>query len=125
MRIKKILSLFFIVIFVFNSLDLAFTDTASNVITSKNDLIQLAKNCTNDKYSKGREFILLNDIDMQDTEFTPIALFCGTFNGNGHTVKNIVLKTEGEDTGFITRIDKDAIVKDLNIEGTFETKSIQ
>ncbi len=125
MRIKKILSLFFIVIFVFNSLDLAFTDTASNVITSKNDLIQLAKNCTNDKYSKGREFILLNDIDMQDTEFTPIALFCGTFNGNGHTVKNIVLKTEGEDTGFITRIDKDAIVKDLNIEGTFETKSVE
>ena len=38
---------------------------------------------------KTEKFVLMNDIDMQGADWTPIIGFAGSFDGNGHTISNV------------------------------------
>ena len=51
--------------------------TEEKVVYIKNsdDLIQLSKDCSYDRWSQGKTVILDNDIDLQDKEFSPIPIF--------------------------------------------------
>ena len=40
-------------------------------------------------------WVLMNDIDMSGVEWTPICNFHGTFDGNGHTISNLTVNTDG------------------------------
>ena len=55
-------------------------------ISTPGDFAALAKNCVYDSYSRGMQVTLLNDIDMSGTEFEPMKIFCGTFEGGGHRI---------------------------------------
>ena len=62
-------------------------------ISTEQELIQLAK-MVNDGYITGGEFVLAKDIDLcKINDWTPIGTyanpFLGTFNGNGHIIKNL------------------------------------
>lgn len=74
-----------------------------------------------------RKFILMSDIDASDTEFwndgagfLPIGSedspFSGTFNGNGHTIKNLYLNHDLRDTGLFGYV-RDAAIENLIISG--------
>lgn len=91
-------------------------------ISSKEELVELAKKCSFDAYSKNLIVVLKNDIDMQDVTFTGIPSFSGRFHGNGHTIKNLLMETSGASYGFFRYIEKDASVHRLNIEGSMFTQ---
>ena len=59
------------------------TDENTVVITSVDDLVQMSKNCVSESYSKGKTFVLTQDISLDGSDFQPIAVFAGNFQGNG------------------------------------------
>ena len=67
-----------------------------------------------DKY-----FEIVNDIDLDNRNWLPIAKFSGKLNGNGHTIYNLRVEREDEDCqyrGLIGSLDEGNIA-DLTIQG--------
>lgn len=75
---------------------------------------------------KGYQFKLMDHIDLQGMDWTPVDTFKGTFDGNGKTISNFtVTKLSGNNLGFFGTVDhngKDAegnnlqsVVKNLNL----------
>ena len=69
--------------------------------------------------------ILFNNIELNkpsgeaSSNWTPIASYSGTFDGNGHTISNLnIYDTTGNYIGFFGRLS--GIVKNLSIEGEIE-----
>ena len=81
------------------------------------DLITLAANCQDDSWSTGKRIILNNDIDMLGKEPVIISVFNGTFEGNNHTISNISYIGSGYVTGLFRYVEKDGMIKELNIKG--------
>lgn len=77
-----------------------------NRITSVQDFIEFAQNVSNGVDFKGQTIILGNDIDFIATPFEPIGKngdggnFRGTFDGKGHTIKNLKINTYVDDVGL-------------------------
>ena len=75
---------------------------------------------------KGKTVVLNADIDLANEEWTPIGYlgktFKGTFDGNGHTIKNLYINkglnnaAENNGVGFFGRCDDTAVIKNLIIE---------
>lgn len=68
-----------------------------------------------------KTYYLNCDIDMDGHTITPIGTeeepFTGTFNGNGHIIKNFVLETEGDYVGFFGYVKgKEACISNFGIE---------
>lgn len=82
------------------------------------DLKELAKNCVVDQWSAGKTVILVNDLNLTDTEFTPIPLFQGTFDGKGHTIRGLSVKESGSIQGLFRYILKGGLVRQLNVTGS-------
>ena len=47
------------------------TDENAVVITSVDDLVQMSKNCVSESYSKGKTFVLTQDISLDGSDFQP------------------------------------------------------
>jgi len=60
--------------------------------------------------SSSGKYILMNDIDLAGTNWTPISNFEGEFNGNGYVIKNLT-----SSTGFFENA-TNATIKNLGIE---------
>lgn len=90
-------------------------------VSDKDDLIELAKNCTLDTWSQGKTVNLACDIDMGNNEFY-IPTFGGTFKGNGHTISGINISKSGSALGFFRYIQAGGTVSDLKIRGTYVPK---
>lgn len=86
-------------------------------ISSKEDFLRFAKNCTLDSWSAGKTVKLTCDIDLKHTGFSSIPIFSGTFEGNGHTISGLKMQQDGSTLGLFRYVEKDGIVKDLNVEG--------
>ncbi len=70
------------------------------------------------RFDLAGDFTLMNDIDMADFgAFTPIGSdsdgnrFTGSFNGNGHVIKNLTIESAGDDLGFFGVADGATITK--------------
>ena len=97
-------------------------------ITSAAKLKQLADKVNNDGANfAGQTITLLADIDLNNVEWTSIGTedkpFTGTFDGNGHTIKNLtVVETEAKEgkafIGFFGYA-KNATIKDLTFENVY------
>ena len=69
-------------------------------------------------------YLLLNDLDLGGIEWTPVANFSGTFEGNGKTISNFTIKTSVADTrnatlynqGFFADTTTDAVISDLHLQ---------
>lgn len=64
-------------------------------VSTTAQMINLSKNCTSDAYSKGLTVVLKADIQLANSKYKPIPVFCGTFDGNGHTIKGLTIKGKG------------------------------
>ena len=65
-----------------------------------------------------KNYILLQDIDLQGVDWTPIANFSGTFDGNGKTISNAAIRTpaaEGCGLGFFADIVTGGSVCELHL----------
>lgn len=92
-------------------------DTAVMTITSADEFIGFLKGCTSDEYSRGRTFVINNDIDMSGKEFTGGGIFCGVLMGNGHTIKNVSMDFREANGGLFSNVGGEGQVRDLNISG--------
>lgn len=63
-------------------------------IGSAEELVKFAEKCASDSYSSGLTAVLTDNIDLDGTAVY-IPIFLGTFDGNGHTIRNLEL-TSGE-----------------------------
>lgn len=71
-------------------------------------------------------YILMNDIDLSSTNFSPIGglsgYFTGTFDGNGHTItiSNVRINSEFYYRGLFSQIGSTGIVQNLIVKGNLE-----
>lgn len=69
-------------------------------------------------------FILMSDIDLDGADWTPVANFSGTFDGNGKTISNFTINTSVVDThspsiynqGFFADTTYDAVIQNLHLQ---------
>lgn len=75
------------------------------------------------------DYILMNDIDLAGADWTPIAGFSGSLDGNGYTISNINISksaagcdtTDPVNMGFFGDITSDAVVENLHLRNVTVT----
>lgn len=99
----------------------AVAESEQEVITidSAAAFVAFCKNCTQEMYSRGKRVILVADISLAAEEFVPAAVFAGTFEGNGHVIKDVSFKQAGSNLGLFRYLEDGAVVQNLVVEGTF------
>ena len=96
----------------------AFADDGAIHISSEDDLILLARNCTLDTWSQDKTVELDADVSLDGVNFAPIPSFGGTFNGNGHTISGLTISGKYSMAGLFAELQESAVVKNLNVPGT-------
>lgn len=96
------------------------TTTEQLVISTADDFMEFAENCRLDSYSKNLSVTLEDDIDLSKKSFTCIPVFCGVFDGNGHTVSGLSITAEGSVQGLFRYLTADAIVRNLSVAGNIQ-----
>lgn len=91
---------------------------AEITISSAEDLLDLAKRCSLDTWSRGKTVRLTADLDLEGREFTPIPTFGGTFLGQGHSITNLHITAAGSNMGLFRYLQEGAVVQDLNVTGS-------
>lgn len=87
-------------------------------ISTTDEFEEFAKKCSLDTWSKGKTFMLENDIDLTGSSFTSIPTFAGTFDGNGHNIVGFELSESGSQQGLFRYIQNGAVVKNLMVIGS-------
>lgn len=87
-------------------------------ISSVEDLESFVKNCALDSWSQGKTVTLTADLDLTDSDFTPIPTFGGTFDGGGHTISGLSLTADGSCQGLFRYVQEGAVVRNLKVEGS-------
>lgn len=85
-------------------------------IASEADFAEFVKSCVLDSNTIGKKYSLECDIELS-SDFKPIPVFCGTLEGNSHTVSGLNITESGSDTGLFRYIEKEGTVKNLNVRG--------
>lgn len=86
-------------------------------IQNRKDFLEFTERCRLDSFSFDLVVSLEKDIDLADVEFAGVPIFCGTFRGNGHTIRGLDLKGEGSYQGLFRYLAKTARVENLHIAG--------
>lgn len=120
---RRIISVFLAAITAFTSFSGCFLSVFANngtiTIATKEDFFEFAKNCTLDTWSQDKTVSLVSDIDFSDSSFIPVPTFCGTFNGNGHTLSGISYGKKGSYIGIFRYIEKNGKVSNLTVKARF------
>ena len=77
-------------------------------LNSAQDLFALEKYCSLDTYSRGKTFLLEQDIDLGDTAVT-IPSFGGIFDGRGHTVSGLMITGGVSDCGLFAYVQETGV----------------
>lgn len=85
-------------------------------ITDEAGFAEFAKACRIDSYSEGLYVTLGSDIELLG-EYTPISIFGGTFDGNGHTISGVNITSDGSYSGLFRYISRGGLVKNLTVKG--------
>ncbi len=87
------------------------------IIRTAEDLVEFGKACTSERYSEGKLVSLEADLDLTGTEFYPIPVFCGTFEGNNHTISGMTILQPGSGLGLFRYLEEGAVVQNLKVAG--------
>lgn len=114
----------------FNGVDISSESEASDLsledaihITSLKEFQDMAESCVIDSWSKGKIFVLDNDLDFSTATFTPVPSFGGIFIGNGHTIKGITNDAGSDNTGLFRYLQESGEIYDLRVNGSATAKS--
>ena len=61
---------------------------------------------------------LAADLDLKGENFVPFPIFCGVFDGQGHTISGLCVAESGSSMGLFRILQEDAVVRDLTVAGT-------
>ena len=84
-------------------------------ISTAEDLAALSENCGADSYSRGKVFVLENDLDLSGISFAPIPVFAGTLEGNGHRITGLSIRQSGSNLGLFRFVEEGAVVRNLTV----------
>lgn len=85
------------------------------IISTADDLRRLSRDCVLDEYSQGLTVVLAADIVLDEEGVPPIPVFCGIFEGGGHTISGFRFTGKGSDQGFFRYLKPGAAVRDLSL----------
>ena len=119
-RNKKFAAFFMAVSIAVNLFPVAVIAEETVVIATVNDFKSFTEKCVYDEYSKNKTFVLQNDIDLKNSEIEPAEVFCGYFEGGGHMIKNINIKTDGSAKGLFGTLSREGQIHDLKVTGKVE-----
>ena len=95
-------------------------------ISTKEELVALADYVNSGKNTSGMIFVLSADIDLSSiSNWTPIGdystrssySFKGSFDGNGHVIKNVTIDNEAKGyQGLFGHTGQDAVIKNVGVE---------
>ena len=120
-QIKKYTAYFLVMIMCLTLIMPLFTLKAQDhtiYISTAKELMDLSKKCTLDSWSKDKKVVLTADIDLSHTDFTPIPIFSGVFDGAGYTVRGLSIRGNGSQQGLFRYVQEGAIIQNLNVEGS-------
>lgn len=86
------------------------------VITDEQEFLTFAERCRLDSYSHDLYVVLDADLDLGDTGFAGIPVFCGSFDGQGHTISGLELNGDGSVQGLFRYLTDTALVQNLTVE---------
>ena len=86
-------------------------------IARRQQFLDFAENCRLDSYSRNLSVVLLTDIDLTGVDFAGIPIFCGNFDGNGHTVSGLSITRDGSNMGLFRYVDASALIQNLTVSG--------
>ena len=86
-------------------------------IARRQQFLDFAENCRLDSYSRNMSVILLTDIDLTGVDFSGIPIFCGNFDGNGHTVSGLSITRDGSNMGLFRYVDASGVIQNLTVSG--------
>lgn len=89
-------------------------------IESEADFLDFAENCRLDSYSWDLTVELKRDLDLTGREFSGIPIFCGTFLGNGYTIRGIRMESDGSVLGLFRYLTDTARVENLHLQIAME-----
>lgn len=87
------------------------------IIKTADELAAFARSCTSEAFSQGVTVRLDADIYLKNAEFEPIPIFCGVFDGNGHTINGLTIQKKGSDLGLFRYVQEGAVIQKLNVSG--------
>ncbi len=87
------------------------------VIRTVEEFLEFGKACTSESYSQGKTVRLEADLDLTGSGFEPVPVFCGTFDGNGHTIDGMSILQTGSGLGLFRYLSQEAVVEDLKVAG--------
>ena len=86
-------------------------------IARRQQFLDFAESCRLDSYSRNLSVILLTDIDLTGVDFSGIPIFCGNFDGNGHTVSGLSITRDGSNMGLFRYVDASGVIQNLTVSG--------
>ena len=86
-------------------------------ILRQKQFLDFAENCRLDSYSRNLSVVLLTDIDLTGVDFAGIPIFCGNFDGNGHTISGLSITQDGSNMGLFRYVDASALIQNLTVSG--------
>lgn len=86
-------------------------------IGSVEDFLSFAQDCTLDSWSVNKQVLLLTDISLEGTDFSPIPTFGGGFDGGGHTISGLTIRQSVSPAGLFGCLQATAVVKNLTVQG--------
>lgn len=87
-------------------------------ISDPENFLKLAEDCRIDSASKNLNVILTADISLAGADFFGIPIFCGTFDGGGHTISGFSIHDSASEIGLFHHAERGAVIKDLTVTGT-------
>ena len=91
------------------TLDYEYIDSANTIVISTTEELERLQG-----QALVLSYELKADIDLGGMEWTPVAIFCGTFNGNGYTVSNFQITTGRRYVGLFGY--NVGVIKNLGVE---------
>lgn len=96
------------------------TETAPYLIATTYDMDALASQVNGGNSFSGTYFLMTADLDYTGKGYSIIGnynnRFCGSFNGDGHTISNVTLSGNGESKGIFGAIGSGGMVKNLTLD---------
>lgn len=84
-------------------------------ISDADEFLAFAENCRIDSYSKGLNVSLDADISLSGRDFFGVPIFCGTFDGGGHTVSGFSVHGSASEIGLFRHAERGAVIKNLTV----------
>lgn len=119
---KRTAALILAVFVLFGGLQPVVLSEGTDSISTAEELIRFLNGCRSDEYSKGKSFTLVSDIDLQGETILAGAVFCGVFEGGGHTISNFYMEIDSGEGGFFGEISEGAWVNNLKLNGDINLK---